>query len=219
MNRPGAGGRKGGNGAAMDPVISPAINPHVPTSEILRSLLAEAPVDCVTFGWLLDKLHTRSFGIVLLLQALIGLAPGTSPIVGLLLTIPAIQMILARESPAFPRIIASRRFPTPRLVRLVDRAVPLLRRMETVIRPRWKTPFEATKRVVGLVVLALTSVFFVPIPLSNIVPAVTIMLIALAYLEEDGVLLALSLAAAAGVILVAAFTVWQSVSAVRFMAS
>ncbi|WP_377805767.1 exopolysaccharide biosynthesis protein [Azospirillum sp. A29] len=199
----------------MDPVI----NPHVPTSEILRSLLAEAPVDFVTFGWLLDKLHTRSFGIVLLLLALIGLAPGTSPIVGLLLTIPAIQMILARESPAFPRIIASRRFPTPRLVRLVDRAVPLLRRMETVIRPRWKTPFEATKRVVGLVVLALTSVFFIPIPLSNIVPAVTIMLIALAYLEEDGVLLALSLAAAAGVILVAAFTVWQSVSAVRFMAS
>lgn len=199
----------------MDPVI----NPHIPTSEVLRGLLAEAPADCVSFGWLLDKLHKRSFGIVLLLLALIGLAPGTSPVVGLLLTIPAIQMILARESPAFLRIIASRRFSTRRLVRLVDRAVPVLRRMETIIHPRWKTPFDATTRVVGLVVLALTSVFFVPIPLSMIVPAVTIMLIALAYLEEDGVLLALSLAAAAAVILVAAFTIWQSVSAVRFMAS
>ena len=90
--------------------------------------------------------------------------------------------------------------------------------METVIHPRWKTPFDATTRVVGLVVLALTSVFFVPIPLSNIVPAVTIMLIALAYLEEDGVLLALSLAAAA-VLFIATFTIWQSVEAVRFMAS
>lgn len=128
-------------------------------------------------------------------------------------------MILARESPAFPRIIASRRFSTRRLVRLVDRAVPVLRRMETVIHPRWKTPFEATTRVVGLVVLALTSVFFVPIPLSNVVPAVTIMLIALAYLEEDGVLLALSLTSAAAVILVGAFTIWQSVEAVRSMAS
>ncbi|WP_167421616.1 exopolysaccharide biosynthesis protein [Azospirillum palustre] len=199
----------------MDPVI----NPHIPTSEVLRGLLAEAPADCVSFGWLLDKLHKRSFGIVLLLLALIGLAPGTSPVVGLLLTIPAIQMILARASPAFPRIIASRRFSTQRLVRLVDRAVPVLRPMETVIRPRWKTPFDATTRVVGLVVLALTSVFFVPIPLSNIVPAVTIMLIALAYLEEDGVLLALSLAAAAAVLFVATFTIWQSVEAVRFMAS
>ncbi|MGA1859878.1 exopolysaccharide biosynthesis protein [Azospirillum sp. 11R-A] len=201
--------------AAMDPVI----NQHIPTSEVLRGLLAEAPADWVSFGWLLDKLHKRSFGIVLLLLALIGLAPGTSPVVGLLLTIPAIQMILARESPAFPRIIASRRFSTRRLVRLVDRAVPVLRRMETVIHPRWKTPFEATTRVVGLVVLALTSVFFVPVPLSNVVPAVTIMLIALAYLEEDGVLLALSLTAAAAVILVGAFTIWQSVKAVRFMAS
>lgn len=119
----------------MDPVI----NQHIPTSEVLRGLLAEAPADWVSFGWLLDKLHKRSFGIVLLLLALIGLAPGTSPVVGLVLTIPAIQMILARESPAFPRIIASRRFSTRRLVRLVDRAVPVLRRMETVIHPRWNS--------------------------------------------------------------------------------
>jgi len=192
---------------------------HTPTSEVLRGLLDEAPAESVTLGWLLDKLHKRSFGIVLLLLALIGLAPGTSPVVGLLLTIPALQMILARESPVFPRMITSRRFSTQRLVRLVDRAVPVLRRLETVIHPRWKTPFDATTRVVGLVVLALTSVFFVPIPLSNVVPAVTIMLIALAYLEEDGVLLALSLTAAAAVILVAAFTLWQSVEAVRSMAS
>jgi hypothetical protein len=192
---------------------------HIPTSEVLHGLMDEAPADCVTLGWLLEKLHKRSFGIVLLLLALIGLAPGTSPVVGLLLTIPALQMIQARESPVFPRMITSRRFSTQRLVRLVDRAVPVLRRMETVIHPRWKTPFDATTRVVGLVVLALTSVFFVPIPLSNIVPAVTIMLIALAYLEEDGILLALSLAAAAAVLLVAAFTIWQSVKAVQFMAS
>ncbi|QCG94378.1 exopolysaccharide biosynthesis protein [Azospirillum sp. TSA2s] len=196
-----------------------AMTLHIPTSEVLRGLLDEAPADCVTLGWLLEKLHKRSFGIVLLLLALIGLAPGTSPVVGLLLTIPALQMILARESPVFPRMITSRRFSTRRLVRLVDRAVPVLRRMETVIHPRWKTPFDATTRVVGLVVLALTSVFFVPIPLSNIVPAVTIMLIALAYLEEDGVLLALSLTAAAVVLFAATFTIWQSVEAVRFMAS
>ncbi|WP_247879455.1 exopolysaccharide biosynthesis protein [Azospirillum sp. TSA6c] len=58
---------------------------HIPTSEVLRGLLDEAPADCVTLGWLLEKLHKRSFGIVLLL-ALIGLTPGTSPVVGLLLT-------------------------------------------------------------------------------------------------------------------------------------
>jgi hypothetical protein len=78
-------------------------------------------------------------------------------------------------------------------------------------------PFETTTRVVGLVVLVLAGVFFVPIPLSNVVPAVTIMLIALAYLEEDGVLLAVSLAMAAAVLIATAITVWQSVEAVRSM--
>lgn len=190
---------------------------HIPTSEVLRGLLAEAPAEGVTFGWLLGRLHKRSFGVVLLLLAVIGLTPGTSPVVGLLLAIPALQMILARETPAFPRTIMSRRFSTQRLVRMVDRTVPVLRRMETVIRPRWKMPFETTTRVVGLVVLVLAGVFFVPIPLSNVVPAVTIMLIALAYLEEDGVLLAVSLAMAAAVLIATAITVWQSVEAVRSM--
>ncbi|WP_042696575.1 exopolysaccharide biosynthesis protein [Azospirillum sp. B506] len=197
--------------------MTSALPAHIPTSEVLRGLLAEAPAEGVTFGWLLDRLHKRSFGVVLLLLAVIGLTPGTSPVVGLLLTIPAFQMILARETPAFPRTIMSRRFSTQRLVRMVDRTVPVLRRMETVIRPRWKMPFETTTRVVGLVVLVLAGVFFVPIPLSNVVPAVTIMLIALAYLEEDGVLLAASLAIAAAVLIATAITVWQSVEAVRSM--
>lgn len=47
-----------------------AMTRHIPTSEVLRGLLDEAPADCVTLGWLLEKLHKRSFGIVLLLAAL-----------------------------------------------------------------------------------------------------------------------------------------------------
>ena len=50
---------------------------------------------------------------------------------------------------------------------------------------------------------------FIPIPLSNMVPALVIALISLAYLEEDGVLLSIGLLAAAIVLTVAALAVWE----------
>ena len=59
-------------------------------------------------------------------------------------------------------------------------------------------------------VLSATLVF-IPIPLSNVVPALVIALISLAYLEEDGVLLSIALLAAVIVLAVATAAVWQMV--------
>ena len=49
------------------------------------------------------------------------------------------------------------------------------------------------------------------IPLSNVVPALVIALISLAYLEEDGLLLSTALLAAVIVLTVAVAVVWETV--------
>lgn len=106
-------------------------------------------------------------------------------------------MLVGQPAPTFPRRIATHPLPTRHLAALVQRAVPVLRYLETIIHPRWATPIEATKRVVGAVVATLAVVVAsVPIPLSSIAPALVIALIALAYLEEDGLLLSVALTAA-----------------------
>jgi hypothetical protein len=134
---------------------------------VLQRLHDEAPTDHFTLGWLMGSLHERSFGIIMLLLALVAMALGFSIVAGLLLIIPAFQMIAGRSAPVFPRCIAARPLPTRHLAALVQRAVPVLRYLEKVIHPRWPTPFEATKRFVGTVVAILsTSLVFIPIPLS-----------------------------------------------------
>ena len=164
---------------------------------MLQRLHDEAPTDHFTLGWLMGSLRRRSFGIIMLLLALVAIAPGVSIVAGLLLMIPAFQMIAGQPVPVFPRRIAARPLPTRHLAALVQRAVPVLRYLEKVIHPRWPTPFEATKRLVGIVVVILnTTLVFIPIPLSNVVPALVIALISLAYLEEDGILLSIALLAA-----------------------
>jgi hypothetical protein len=66
---------------------------------------------------------------------------------------------------------------------MLNRAVPVLRYLERFIRPRWQTPFEMTKRVVGGAILLAGTPLFAPIPLSNVPPALVIILPSFADLE------------------------------------
>jgi hypothetical protein len=182
----------------------------IPTSVVLQRLHDEMPADHFTLGWLMHSLHKRSFGIVMLLIALVAIAPGLSVVAGLLIMIPALQMITGKPAPIFPRRIASHSLPAKHLAAVVQRSIPVLRYLEKVIHPRWHTPLEATKRLVGAVVAMLSATLvFIPIPLSNVVPAAVIALIALAYIEEDGVLLSIAVAAAVIVLTVAIAAIWE----------
>jgi hypothetical protein len=192
------------------------------TSVVLQRLHDEAPTDHFTLGWLMGSLRKRSFGMIMLVLAVVAVAvaPGVSIVAGLLLMIPAFQMIAGRSAPVFPRRIATRPLPTRYLAALVQRSVPVLSYLEKIIHPRWPTPIEATKRLVGTVVMILSVVLvFAPIPLSNIVPAVVIALISLAYLEEDGLLLSIALLVAVFTLAVAVVAVWETVLGVKWIGS
>ena len=191
----------------------------IPASVVLQRLHDEVPADHFTLGWLTHSLHKRSFGIIMLLIALVAIAPGLSFVAGLLLMIPAVQMIAGKAAPVFPRRIATRSLPTRHLAAAVQRSIPLLRYLEKVIHPRWHTPLEATKRLVGTVVVLLSATLvLIPIPLSNVVPASVIALISLAYLEEDGVLLSIAVLAAVIVMTVAMIAVWEMVVGAEWIA-
>lgn len=185
---------------------------RIPTSALLDGLLRDADAERVTLGWLVDKLGDRSFGLVMLLLALLGAMPGASAIVAPLLAILAVQMMLGHAGPAFPRRVAGRSVPTQGLARTLGRAVTALRAIEGFIHPRWPMPFAAAKRAVGPVVLLLGLLLLAPIPLSNVPPALAIALLAIAYLEEDGMLLCIALAAAALLLAAAAGAVWEAMS-------
>lgn len=199
--------------------ISPA-DPNLltATSVVLQQLRDEMPTDQFTLGWLMRSLHKRSFGIIMLLLALVAITPGLSVIAGLLLMIPGFQMIAGMLAPVFPDRIARHSFPARHLAAMVQRSVPILGYLERVVHPRWRTPPEATKRLVGAVVVLLSATLvFIPIPLSNVVPALVIALVSLAYIEEDGVLLSIALLAAVIVLTVATAAIWEMLAGAKWL--
>jgi hypothetical protein len=190
---------------------------HIPTSGLFGAILTGAPQDRVMLAWLLGSLGQRSFGMVMLLLGLVAMVPGVSIIAGLLLAGIGSQMIMGREAVILPRFIAARSLSTRRIARLVRRSIPAMKLLERVIRPRWHTPFIATKRVVGLIVLMLATTIFMPIPLSNIIPGAMTMLVAFAYLEEDGVLLCIALSASFGSLAITVVEIWATLRGADFL--
>jgi hypothetical protein len=194
-----------------------ALLEHVPTSQLFRAILDDAPEEHVSVASLVRSLRERSFGMIMLLLGLLAILPGISILAGILLLAIGFQMTMAHKTPVLPRVIADRTFPIHRMAQLIERVSPVIRALEKIIRPRWHTPFVVTKRIVGLVVLMLAVTLFLPVPLSNIIPGLLIMLIAVAYLEEDGVLLSLALCAAVPSLAVTWAEGWAALQGADFL--
>jgi len=165
-----------------------------PTSQVIIDLLQDLPPGRVSLRWLIERLHRRSFGMFMMIVAVLGLAPGIAMFSGVVLLIPAIQMLLGHDQPTLPGFLARRSVASESAARWTRRTLPFFRLIESVIRPRWHTPFEATKRLVGIVTFLLAISTIWPLPFSYVVPSLAIALLSLAYMEEDGVLLSIALA-------------------------
>jgi hypothetical protein len=189
----------------------------IPTSVHLTRLLDEADGPQVTVRWLIDALGERSFGLTLLMMALIALVPGASTLVGVLIAWPAVQMILRHDAPVLPRFIARREIAVEKLARAIRIITPRLRWVEKVIRPRWPVGFRATRRLTGVLMLLLGVTMLSPFPFSHVIPAIIIMLLALAYLEEDGIVLLIALAAAVVSLAVTAAALWGVVETANWL--
>jgi hypothetical protein len=189
-------------------------HPHliVSGSDTLQRLHEIAPRDEVTLRWVLDHLQTQAFGLLLVLLAIAAAAPGICTIAGVLITILAFQIALGRRAPYFPSWLANYPLRTRHLRVIVTYAIPVLRFLEKGVHPRWPGLLAAVRPALGIVIMILSlQLILIPLPLSNIIPAVLILLISLAYLEEDGVLVAVSLTAGVGIVAINGAVLWDLV--------
>ncbi|MCX7347530.1 MAG: exopolysaccharide biosynthesis protein [Alphaproteobacteria bacterium] len=144
-----------------------------------------------TIGAMVDDFGERAFGALMFIFAVpnvIPAPPGTSAILGLPLVILTFQLMLGRQALWLPDRIRRRPVNPDMVNSFVRKAVPILKRFETILRPRLSllVMSNAAERVIGVVTLLLAVVLFLPIPLVNILPAAAIACLALALAERDG---------------------------------
>ncbi len=165
-------------------------------SALLAELLDAFPNDRVTVGEVLSHLEGRAFGLLLLLLALpncIPNIPGLSTIFGVMMLAPAIQLILGRGALWLPERVRRWSFSREVLRLTIKGALPVLRRIEGFMSPRWTVLVRPpATQVLGLQTLVMALVLMLPIPAGNWPPGMTVAATALALLQRDGRLALLS---------------------------
>jgi hypothetical protein len=190
---------------------------YIPTSVELSRMLDRAQEPRVPIAWLMAQLGRRSFGLTFFVMGMVALLPGASTLVGVLLAWPAVQLALGYEVTALPRFIAAREIGVDKLARVIRTLMPWLVWLERLIRPRWPELFQTLRWMTGLTMLLLGLTMISPVPFSHLLPAVVVMLMAVAYMEEDGLALLLALLGALASLAITAATVWGTVATVDWL--
>ena len=162
-------------------------------SEEIAALLAALPEHRVTLREVLATLKGRAYTLLLLILALPFCQPlplpGLSTFFGAIIALIGLRLSLRLE-PWIPARMLERPLSTRVLVLTLTSAMRLVRMLEVVLRPRWSVLVEWTllHHLYGAMI-CLSGVFLLlplPVPLSNVLPAFAIVLLAAAMLERDG---------------------------------
>jgi hypothetical protein len=178
---------------------------HQPLSQSLQGILDhEAAAEKLTLNFLLEQTEGRGLYLVFVLLALPSVyLPGVSVALGLVLMFLALA--LAFERPArLPRFIGDQALPKAAMKKVLAASVSLLRFIEKLVKPR-RTPWMSWRapRTINAMVIAWMAFLLalplppLPVPFTNLFPGYSIVLMAVAMMEEDGVMIWLGYAAAA----------------------
>lgn len=149
--------------------------------------------DSITLFEIKCALHERGFALLLLLFSLplsipIPVPPGYTTILSVPILFFSVQIVLGCDSPWLPKFLGKKSVKRKTLALLIEKTVPILRKVEKFTRPRFPLLNNSLgERVYGVVCLICAISIAIPLPLTNFIPAGGIALMSLGVLNRDGV--------------------------------
>ncbi|HAG82439.1 MAG TPA: exopolysaccharide biosynthesis protein [Cyanobacteria bacterium UBA12227] len=170
---------------------------HLKFSQDLESLLKRLATHPLTLKDVLAETSERGFSLLislLVLPFLVPMPPGLSTLLSLGCLLLSGQMALGRRTPWLPAKISRIKFPQGLSRQLLKNIRRITRLLEKIVRPRWLWIAEKPQiwRWNGFCIAWLTVLLMLPIPFTNPIPTLGILLLAIATLEEDGLLMCVS---------------------------
>ncbi len=141
----------------------------------------------------MEALHERGFGVVLLFFALpMALPIPVPPVINVILALPllflTVQQMVGRHTLWLPDFVLRKTMNGSDLASLLSKACGFLRRFEALTRPRLQFATGALgQKITGALGIVMALCVMIPLPLTNTVPSFGIALMAIGVLMRDGV--------------------------------
>ena len=191
----------GSGSTPAEPLPDPGHHGARGLSELLAEHARTVRSERVSLADIADVLGTRSFGAWLLILALPMVlpvpAPGISVLFGVPLMIISAQLALGGRRAWLPAVILRQSMARKDYVALMVHVQPAVEHFERIVRPRalWLAN-DWAKIPIGLSCLVLAMIITLPIPLGHVAPGTAICLLALGFMERDGVVIGIGFVAA-----------------------
>lgn len=161
-------------------------------SQLLKNISQNTKTNELSISQLAELFQYRSFGLLLITFCAIPALPVPSQGIATILAIPvillALQLIAGRTSPWIPKRIAAKTISTKKIKHISNLLLPTIKRFEVLSKPRLSYMSSKTgERIVGIFTLIFAISMALPIPFSNTIPSLAIIIMALGMLEKDGI--------------------------------
>lgn len=155
---------------------------HTPLMTLKRTHVA-LPQDRVSIGWLHNALDEQAAYLLMLIFALAGALPAASLPAGLAIMAFSIPLLLSRKSTWLPESIARREIGSRAVRFAMTRAMAALRLCERIAPMSRTESLNRLRPFAGALLFMLGAALLIPIPLSNVLPALSAAAIVLALIE------------------------------------
>jgi hypothetical protein len=184
-------------------------------SQDIQLLLKKLATKPVAISEIIQGTSERGFSLIiglLVLPFLFPMPPGLSTPLGFGCLILGLQMALGRKHPWLPKKIAQFKFPRSLSQKLLKNVRRLLVWLEKIMRSRWQQIANNayTWRGNGFCIAWLSILLMLPIPATNPLPAIAILLLAVATIEADGLVMCLGYILTLANTIFFGFIIWQA---------
>jgi len=178
---------------------SKATAPHPPgISALLEEFLDDTPEagESIRLDELLERFQRRSFGVFLLMAVLPSFIPvafGIGAVSGALCILCGLQLMLGFGKPWLPKVARDFSLKRKSLAAFSRKVQPTFRTLERIIRARIpRFTGRHADMFTGLIIFLMGIALSLPVPLTNFFFAVPLSILALALIERDGAVVAIS---------------------------
>lgn len=159
-------------------------------TKLIEDVVNRASSDRILIKDLVDAMDSVGFALVIMLFSLgilVPLPPPFPSIIAIPLLIFSAQMAIGYDSPKLPKRFSKLSVKRSVLATLTRKSSPYIRKIERILKPRlnFMTSFKA-ERVIGVFIFIFSAFVLMPVPFSNLVPGLGVLIISFGLLGKDG---------------------------------
>jgi hypothetical protein len=164
-----------------------------PTADLLEDVVTQNTSDMIYIKDIVNNMSQGGFALIMLifsLPILIPLPPPLPSFIAFPLLVFSFQMLIGLPAPKIPKFIGNRQIKRELLAKIIEKSVFQLRRVDKFIQSRWHFMFDIiSEKAIGLLAFIFATSILLPLPLTNLLPGTSILVISLGLLGKDGLVL------------------------------